>query len=182
MIKLIATDMDGTWLNDDKDYDREIFKREFKEMRKRDIKFVVASGNQYANLMTRFPDVIDQIYFVAENGALVAQGKQILHVDALSDELYQTLLKITDEYHYPAIVMGLVSAYVKKSNDPAYVQEMKKYVEHLEVVDSFDEIDDRIFKISLTVPEDEMPIVLEQLKQKYPKRLHVEVTSRCNFN
>lgn len=87
MIKLIATDMDGTWLNDDKDYDREIFKREFKEMRKRDIKFVVASGNQYANLMTRFPDVIDQIYFVAENGALVAQGKQILHVDALSDEL-----------------------------------------------------------------------------------------------
>lgn len=121
MIKLIATDMDGTWLNDDKDYDREIFKREFKEMRKRDIKFVVASGNQYANLMTRFPDVIDQIYFVAENGALVAQEKQILHVDALSDELYQTLLKITDEYHYPAIVMGLVSAYVKKSNDPAYV-------------------------------------------------------------
>ena len=46
---------------------------------------------------------------------------------------------------------------------------MKKYVEHLEVVDSFDEIDDRIFKLSLTVPEDEMPIVLEQLKQKYPE-------------
>ena len=169
MIKLIATDMDGTWLNDDKDYDRELFKREFQEMHKRDIKFVVASGNQYANLMTRFPDVIDQIYFVAENGALVAQGKQILQVDALSDDLYQTLLKITDEYNYPAIVMGLVSAYVKKSNDPAYVQEMKKYVEHLEVVDSFDEIDDRIFKISLTVPEDKMPVVLEQLKQKYPE-------------
>lgn len=165
MIKLIATDMDGTWLNDDKDYDRKIFKREFDEMCKRDIKFVVASGNQYANLMTRFPNVIDQIYFVAENGALVAQGKQILHVDALSDELYQTLLRITVEYHYPA----LVSAYVKKSNDPAYIQEMKKYVEHLEVVNSFDEIDDRIFKISLTVPETEMPIVLEQLKQKYPE-------------
>ena len=74
-IKLIATDMDGTWLNDDKDYDREIFKREFKEMRKRDIKFVVASGNQYANLMTRFPDVIDQIYFVAEKRCLGSSRK-----------------------------------------------------------------------------------------------------------
>ena len=42
--------------------------------------------------------------------------------------------------------MGLVSAYVKKSNNLAYVQEMKKYVEHLEVVDSCDEIDDRILK------------------------------------
>ena len=73
--------------------------------------FLSVNFKKCANLMTRFPDVIDQIYFVAENGALVAQGKQILYVDALSDDLYQTLLKITDEYDYPAIVMGLVSAY-----------------------------------------------------------------------
>ena len=39
MIKLIATDMDGTWLNDDKDYDRELFKREFQEMRQFDDTF-----------------------------------------------------------------------------------------------------------------------------------------------
>ncbi|MCT7721047.1 MAG: HAD hydrolase family protein, partial [Lactobacillus crispatus] len=56
MIKLIATDMDGTWLTDQKDYDKELFLREFAEMQKQGIKFVVASGNQYANLMTRFPE------------------------------------------------------------------------------------------------------------------------------
>ena len=129
MIKLIATDMDGTWLTDQKDYDKELFLREFAEMQKQGIKFVVASGNQYANLMTRFPEVLDKIYFVAENGALVAQGRQILHVDSLSDDIYQTLLKITTEYPYPAVVMGLVSAYVKKSSGRAYKQEMKKYME-----------------------------------------------------
>ena len=159
MIKLIATDMDGTWLNDDKDYDRELFKREFLEMRKRDIKFVVASGNQYANLMTRFPDVVDQIYFVAENGALVAQGKQILHVDALSDDLYQTLLKITDAYDYAAIVMRLVSAYVKMLTNPVNVQEITNSVDHLEVVDSFAEFNDLIFKIVLTFPAVKMLVV-----------------------
>ena len=119
--------MDGTWLTDQKDYDKELFLREFAEMQKQGIKFVVASGNQYANLMTRFPEVLDKIYFVAENGALVAQGRQILHVDSLSDDIYQTLLKITTEYPYPAVVMGLVSAYVKKSSGRAYKQEMKKY-------------------------------------------------------
>ena len=123
--------MDGTWLTDQKDYDKELFLREFAEMQKQGIKFVVASGNQYANLMTRFPEVLDKIYFVAENGALVAQGRQILHVDSLSDDIYQTLLKITTEYPYPAVVMGLVSAYVKKSSGRAYKQEMKKYVEIL---------------------------------------------------
>lgn len=169
MIKLIATDMDGTWLNDQKDYDHAMFAREFKEMQQRDIQFVVASGNQHANLLTRFPGIEDKIYFVAENGALVAKGKQILHVDALSDNVYQTLLKIANDCPFPAIVMGLVSAYVKSNNTPAYVQEMHKYVEHLEIVDSFDEIDDQIFKISLNVPEDKMPLVLTDLKQKYPE-------------
>lgn len=136
--------MDGTWLTDQKDYDKELFLREFAEMQKQGIKFVVASGNQYANLMTRFPEVLDKIYFVAENGALVAQGRQILHVDSLS-------------------------AYVKKSSGRAYKQEMKKYMEHITVVDSFGEIDDQIFKVSLTVPEDKMSKILRELKEKYPE-------------
>ncbi|EEJ73069.1 Cof-type HAD-IIB family hydrolase [Lactobacillus ultunensis] len=169
MIKLIATDMDGTWLNDQKDYDHALFAREFKEMQERNIEFVVASGNQHANLLTRFPGIEDKIYFVAENGALVAKGKQILHVDSLSDELYHTLLKIAAEYPYPVIVMGLVSAYVLSSNSSAYVQEMRKYVEHLEVVDSFNEVHDNIFKLSLNVPVNKMPQVLTELKQKYPE-------------
>lgn len=161
--------MDGTWLTDQKDYDKELFLREFNEMEKREIKFVVASGNQYANLMTRFPEVLDKIYFVAENGALVAQGRQILHVDSLSDDIYQILLQITAEYPYPAVVMGLVSAYAKKSSGTAYLQEMKKYMEHITVVDSFAGIDDRIFKVSLTVPEDKMPQILRELQEKYPE-------------
>lgn len=168
MIKLIATDMDGTWLNDSKDYDHNMFLREFKEMQKRDIQFVVASGNQYANLVTRFPEVQDKIYFVAENGALVAKGKQILHVEHLEDNLYQKILEITEKYHYPAIVMGLVSAYVKNTSTSAYIKEMRKYVEHLKIVDSFSKIDDQIFKVSLRVPEDKMSGILSELKFKYP--------------
>ena len=30
MIKLIATDMDGTWLKADKTYDHELFEKDFK--------------------------------------------------------------------------------------------------------------------------------------------------------
>lgn len=44
-IKLIATDMDGTFLNSQKDYNREHFADLYAELKKRDIKFVVASGN-----------------------------------------------------------------------------------------------------------------------------------------
>lgn len=65
MIKLIATDMDGTWLNDHQDYDRELYQKELTLMQERDVKFVIASGNQFENLRTRFPKTADDLYYVA---------------------------------------------------------------------------------------------------------------------
>ena len=49
MIKLIATDMDGTFLDSSKRFSMEFFDI-FEELRKRKIKFVIASGNQYFRL------------------------------------------------------------------------------------------------------------------------------------
>ncbi len=50
MIKLIATDMDGTFLTDDKTYDKPLFERLFDRFLEEDIKFVVASGNHYPTI------------------------------------------------------------------------------------------------------------------------------------
>lgn len=61
MIKLIATDMDGTWLNDHQDYDRELYQKELTLMQEKDVKFVIASGNQFENLRTRFSKTADDL-------------------------------------------------------------------------------------------------------------------------
>nr|WP_263849374.1 HAD hydrolase family protein [Lacticaseibacillus saniviri] len=50
MIKLFATDMDGTFLKADKTYDAERFAQLHQQMLDRNIQFVVASGNQYFQL------------------------------------------------------------------------------------------------------------------------------------
>ena len=77
MIKLIATDMDGTWLNSKKEYDLDKFKQIVDLAREKGVKFVIASGNQYENLVTRFPkEYLSQLYFVAENGAYVLKGRK----------------------------------------------------------------------------------------------------------
>ncbi|MBD5429567.1 HAD family hydrolase [Lactobacillus sp.] len=168
MIKLIATDMDGTWLKDDKTYNKKLFAKAFELMQKNNIKFVIASGNQYENIFSRFPDTHDQMYFVAENGALVARGRQILRIDDLDDELYHTMLKIVKEYDYPTAVCGLNSAYLLKKDGPEWFEENKKYFKKLKVVDSFDEINDRIFKVSMVTGKEDMQQVLTQLREKYP--------------
>ena len=70
-VKVIVTDMDGTFLNDAKTYNQPRFMAQYQELKKRGIKFVVASGNQYYQLISFFPELKDEISFVAENGALV---------------------------------------------------------------------------------------------------------------
>ncbi|STM59112.1 putative hydrolase [Escherichia coli] len=79
-VKVIVTDMDGTFINDAKTYNQPRFMAQYQELKKRGIKFVVASGNQYYQLISFFPELKDEISFVAENGALVYEhGKQLFH-------------------------------------------------------------------------------------------------------
>ncbi len=78
-VNVVVTDMDGTFLDDAKQYDRVRFMAQYRT-EKRNIEFVVASGNQYYQLISFFPELKDEISFVAENGALVYEhGKQLFH-------------------------------------------------------------------------------------------------------
>ena len=50
MIKAIAVDMDGTFLDSQKHYDEVRFNQQFQKLQDKNIKFIAASGNQYAKL------------------------------------------------------------------------------------------------------------------------------------
>lgn len=100
-IKLIAVDMDGTFLSDAKTYNRPRFLAQYQRMREQNIRFVVASGNQYYQLISFFPEIAHQIAFVAENGGWVVSGNEdvfncqlpVHHFNAVVDHL-QTLPNI----------------------------------------------------------------------------------------
>lgn len=47
VIKMIAVDMDRTFLSDKKTYNKARFLAQYRQLKPRDIRFVVASGNQY---------------------------------------------------------------------------------------------------------------------------------------
>lgn len=50
MIRAIAVDMDGTFLDTNKEYDKARFEIIYQELKRRHIEFIAASGNQYAKL------------------------------------------------------------------------------------------------------------------------------------
>ncbi|MEX5392949.1 HAD hydrolase family protein, partial [Enterobacter cloacae] len=111
-IKLIAVDMDGTFLNEKKDYDRERFQRQYHALKEKGIKFVVASGNQYYQLISFFPEICHDIAFVAENGALVYdQGQRVHHGELITAQFHNVVDELGKFDGINFVVCGLESAY-----------------------------------------------------------------------
>lgn len=76
-IKLIASDMDGTLLDENGQVPPETFDL-ITALRERGVRFVASSGRRYDRLCDFFSPVKDQMDFVASNGAQVfADGVQI---------------------------------------------------------------------------------------------------------
>lgn len=163
-IKLIAVDMDGTFLNDQKNYHRSRFMEQYQEMQKQGIHFVVASGNQYAQLKSFFPEIAAEIAFVAENGAYVVNQQQDLFVGEMDPtHIYHTLKELTQFPSAKIILCGQNSAYLQADESEAFFQYAHQYYHQLKRVEDFHQIEDTLFKIALNLPEEEVPVVLEQL-------------------
>jgi len=111
-IKLVATDMDGTFLTDDKHFDVERFKPIYDFMIKNQIQFVSASGNQYYQLKSFFKDFPETL-FVAENGALIGSHKEIIKVDNFSENIIQKVISVLNQIpEIQSIICGKESAYI----------------------------------------------------------------------
>lgn len=140
-VKLIAVDMDGTFLTNNNEYDQERFTRQYEFMKEKGIHFVVASGNQYYQLRSFFPDIHNELAFIAENGAyIVDQGKDVF-VAKLAKEDIQTVLKVVNQYpEVEKIVCGRKSAYISKYIDEDFYNTMNFYYHRLAKVDNFDDL------------------------------------------
>ena len=163
-VKVIVTDMDGTFLNDAKQYDRQRFMAQFAELEARGIEFVVASGNQYWQLISFFPEIQDKISFVAENGALVYQhGSQLFHGELTRRESQQVLGELMKDPQLNFVACGLESAYVSDKAPESFVQLMSKHYHRLQRVADYRQVNDLLFKFSLNLPDSKIPQLVDDL-------------------
>lgn len=118
MIKFIATDLDGTLLNDDKQMPDGIFPL-IEELHELGVLFAPASGRQYANLKKLFAPVADKIIFICENGALVSYKGETLYCNPIEDEkLPAALNEIRAIPHLYPVLCGSKCAYIENDAHP----------------------------------------------------------------
>lgn len=164
-LRLVAVDMDGSFLDDDMSYDRPRFARVHAALRERGIRFVVASGNQYVQLRSFFPGR-DDIIYVAENGALIMEGSTELLATGFADGDVRALIDVaegTPGVH--AVVCGARAAYAAHSADSSFVADMRRYYHRMEMVASLHDVDDLVLKLALATPADDTVRIAEVLRQ-----------------
>lgn len=168
MIRLIASDMDGTILRDGA---QTLPLRMFpliERLTEKGILFTAASGRQYANLRRLMGPAADQVDYICENGAFAVHGGEIIYKAVMDRALGQELM---------ADILSVPDCEVQLSGvDTAYIQPKKgSYTEHLKYVlkNNITEVDD-IFstsedyiKISAYVHGDKTEERMEQFKARW---------------
>lgn len=113
-IKLVAVDIDGTFVRSDYTYDIPRFRHILSRMNDVGCNFVVASGNQYYQLRDLFPGYYDEMSFVAENGAFVKDRKEIVFTADMPKDTVDEVIDVCREYPEIANVLCGVDIFRKR--------------------------------------------------------------------
>ena len=150
MIKMVASDLDGTLLIGGRQtLPEEIFPL-VKELKKMGILFVAASGRQYANMRNLFAPVKDEMAFISENGGLAVQNEKLLYCDSFDKELVREIIQ--------AIWEKPGAEFSCSTKDFYYIMPKTEHYRHLmieevknqcKIIKSFDEITEPCMKVAV---------------------------------
>lgn len=170
MIKVVAVDMDGTFLNPDNDYDRQKFEVIFSKLEEKGIKFIVASGNQYYQIRSFFPNKDNKIIYLSENGAIVTINKKMKPVQEFSKQLTLSIIEQLQKQQIDLefVLCGVDSAYLLSNSQTEFKDFAKKYYYELKEVDSFDELPNDVFvKFALEVAPEKVNQVVSLINDGF---------------
>ena len=160
-VRLVAVDMDGTFLRPDMTYDRERFGVLRQRMRDAGVRFVVASGNQYWQLSSFF-EPADEVAYAAENGHFVYDvgDDTPFFAPTPRPEIAKQMLATLDDRRLPYLAStahGAVAPSWVGSDDLRWA---RLYYHRLEVLDDLTPVADQIVKAALHVA-DPIPVAQE---------------------
>lgn len=149
MIKLVASDIDGTLLPEgNKVLNPEIYDI-ISELKKHDIHFVVASGRQLESQELLFAPVAKDISYISENGAICQlYGKRYV-ISEFDREFAMQIIEELDKRPECKAAISTPSTQYIKSGDEDFYKHMTTHLKyHITQIDSLKDIDEPIVKIA----------------------------------
>ena len=185
-IRMIATDMDGTLLDGQGQLDLPRLTTIFDELDKRDIRFVVATGNEIGRMRKLFgPELTNRITFVVANGARIFEGEDKIVEKHWDSHLVQGVLEYfagrERDYHLVANLQN--GPHTLEGTDFPIVDRImteeraREFYQQIHFLSDFQELDkEAVIKMSIVVDEEQTSSVTQRINQDFAGRLNA-VTS-----
>lgn len=187
-VRLVATDMDGTFLDVQGSFDRERFSRVLDQLDQKKIPFVIASGNGIGRLLQLCQGFEDRLIFVADNGAHVYQNGKTMIRRAIQQEETKAILEFfkgrwadvclmlsNEENIYMQAGAGMPFAGTDLPIEPEQMTAFQNRVTYLDDLSAYP-VSVSIHKVGLWVPEARVDKITEAFNQAFHGQL-VAVTS-----
>ncbi|HFU4460312.1 TPA: Cof-type HAD-IIB family hydrolase [Streptococcus suis] len=188
VVRLVATDMDGTFLDGQGSFDKERFSRILDGLEEKQIPFVIASGNGMGRLLQLCQGFEDRLIFVADNGAHVYQNGKTMIRRAIQQEELEAILHFfkgrwadvclmlsNEENIYMQAGAGQPFEGTDLPIEPAQMAAFQSRVTYLDDLSVYP-ITEPIYRLGLWVPEEQVVQLIEPFNQAFQGQL-VAVTS-----
>ena len=181
-MRLVAVDMDGTFLDPAGRYDRARFERLYARLQAHDIAFVVASGNQHAQLRSKF-DGLSGVRYIAENGGVIAEDDRVIRVSPIEPAVAAAALTLVGSWPDVICLASCpAAAYVRPDADPRLLDDIRPYVTHLGWVDDWADVPEPVVKIVLGRAPASTTQLLDQLRRTVPSGVVATCSGRGSID
>ena len=179
MIKLIATDIDGTILPEGTfDLNPEYFEV-IRALKEKGILFVAASGRHYTSMRKLFEPVAEDIIFMSGNGSCVRCRDKTMDVRALEYDLYQDALKEMRRYYPDEIMTDRDECvYTDSSDEGLYEWVRDGYRVDLRSCEDVADVEAPILKTAMRTKSDPVPIA-DEIRKAIGGRARVMAAGAC---
>lgn len=176
MVKLIATDLDGTMLDDSKRLP-ENFDEVLDGLREKHIRFAVSSGRSFCTLKTQFGRYIDDMIFICDNGAYVYLNGKTLSVSTLPRDAVRNIVRFCEELGLTVLLCGRDGTW-HNATDPEMVEEIAGYYVNHRYLDELSAFDDDIFKVAVHEDGGIEHSALPKLMERYGDYFNVQLSGK----
>jgi len=179
-IKLIATDMDGTLLDQRGQLDLPRLEKILDQLDQRDIRFVIATGNEVHRMRQLLEHLASRVVLVVANGARIFENNRLIQAQTWDDAMVDKAL-----FHFKGrecrdqfVVTGMKGGFVKKGTvftdlEKFMTPEMiEKFYQRMNFVEDLQAaLFGGVLKMSMVVGKERSSSVLQEINDLFNGRV-----------
>ncbi|SIR35831.1 hypothetical protein SAMN05880558_11270 [Aeromonas sp. RU39B] len=167
MIKLIITDMDGTFLNNQGDYNRELFQDVVAVMRDQGVKFAPCTGKQVERVEELLGEQSRDFWILGDSATRIKHRGEYVYQSFLDNSLGLAIIRQLESIAGNHIVIACTPEFAairRDTPEPLQALVRRSYAQ-VNLVDAYEDITSDFVKITVFDENKQCAVIREQLSQ-----------------